>query len=161
MENQVLKSKKQPERGSTLVEASLIFVLGMGLLIGMFDLGQMLFLQQTVVERTRYAARWAAVNAYDSDQITNMVLYGTPTAPPSGTPLFNMSASNVTVAHDTADGLFADRITVTVSGYSYLFFSGAIVNTMYGNGSSAATSVVRTGLTASETILHEYVPDPS
>ncbi len=147
-----------------MVEGALIFVLGVSLLIGLLDIGQILFIHQTVVDRTNTAARWASVSPFDATQIKNMILYGTPSAGTPGSELFNMSASNISVAHDTSDGAYADRISIVVSGYSYLFFSGMFVNTMYGSqsqdhGVSSGPSVVRTGLTVTTMIPHEYVPE--
>src|SRR5579862_626185 len=127
-----LSRRHDRQRGAALVEASLIFILALGLLMGLVDVGEMLFIHQTVTDHVRAAARWAAVNPYDPTSTTNMVLYGTTTAGTSG--LFGMTSSNVTISHDTSDGLYADRIGITVSGYSYLFFSGSIVNAFYGSG---------------------------
>ena len=162
-QSQLPLAARKKQRGGTLVEGALIFTLASALLIGVIDLGQMLFVHQTVVDRVRVAARWASVNPYDSSQITNMVLYGTPAAGTSGTELFGMTSSNVVATHDTSDGAYADRITINVSGYTYLMFSGTIVNTLYSlgggaNGSGGGPSVVRTGLTVNTTVPHEYVP---
>jgi Flp pilus assembly protein TadG len=150
--------KNRRRRGSALVEGSLIFVLALGLLICLIDIGQIMFIHQTVTDRVRSAARWAAVNAYDATQITNMVLYNSTTAPQGGAgALFGMTSSNVAVAHDTSDGLYADRIQITVSGYSYMFFSGAIINGFYNSSGASAPSATRTGLTVEMTIPHEVV----
>ncbi|HEY2013967.1 MAG TPA: TadE family protein, partial [Bryobacteraceae bacterium] len=63
-------------RGSVMVELSLVATAFLVLLIGILDLGQFLFLQQAVVERARYAARWGALNdPTNSTAIQNMVLY--------------------------------------------------------------------------------------
>src|SRR5712692_2995656 len=142
-------SSKKNERGNTLVEASLILVLALSLLIGLFDLLQIMFIHQTVVDRTRAVARWAAVNPYDATKTTNMVLYASTTAPTDGSAgLFNMTSLNVAVSHDTSDGLYADRIGIVVSGYSYSFFAAALVNNMYPtSGQSGTQSSTRTGLT--------------
>jgi hypothetical protein len=143
------------ERGSALVEASLIFVLGISLLIGLFDVGQMMFVHQTVMERTREAARWATVNPFDSTKVTNMVLYGTPAAGTAGTELFNMSSSNVAVSH-SGSGTMNDNISLTVSGYTYLLFSSAIVNMFWSRGGSTSISAQHTGLSVTYTIPCEY-----
>jgi hypothetical protein len=141
-----------------LVEGALIFVLAMALLIGMYDMVQIMFVHQTVVERTRAAARWAAVNDYNADQIKNMVVYNSTSAPDGGgSGLFGMTTSNVAVAHDTSDGVYADRIQITVSGYSYSFFAAAIVNSVYPASGQGSVSATRTGLTVKMTIPHEVV----
>ena len=148
-----LVKQNRRERGSVLVEAGLIFIVGSVMVFGIFDLAQMLFIHQAVVHQLRTAARWAAVNTFDSGKITNMVLYGTPTAGAAGTGLFGMTASNVSVEHDISDGLYADRIVITASGYSYLLFSGAIANAM----TSGGPSVSRLGLQARMTVPHEHI----
>jgi hypothetical protein len=143
--------KRHNERGSVFVESALILVVGLALVIATVDLSQMLFIHQAVVNQVRLAARWAAVNPYDATKIKNMVLYGTPAA---GThPLFGMNASNIAVEHDTSDGLYADRVTIRVSGYSYLLFSAALANVTR----AGAPAVRRTGLTATMTIPHEHI----
>jgi len=146
--------KSNRERGGTLVEAALILILALAMLIGVLDLGQMMFIHQTVSNRTRSAARWGAVNAYDAVKISNLVLYNSTTASP-GSELFNMHASNVTVAHN-GTGTTDDRVEVTVAGYSYSFFSAAFVNSFYGAG--GAPSATRTGLTVHASVPYEYTP---
>jgi Flp pilus assembly protein TadG len=144
---------KRKQRGSALVESALILTVGITLMFGTFDLAQMLFVHQVVVNQLRVAGRWAAVHPFDASQITNEVLYGTPTAGTAGSEIAGMRASNVTVTHDTSDGLYADRVTIKASGYTYLMFSGSVANSVRGSGSSP----LRTGLTATMTIPHEHV----
>jgi len=148
-------TRRSMQRGSALVEAALIFVLGISLLIGMFDVGQMMFIHQTVVERTQEAARWGTVNPYDATKITNMVLYGSSTAGTAGSELFGMSSSNVAVSH-IGSGTMSDRISITVSGYTYLLFSSAIVNTLTPHSSGNTPTVQHTGLSVTYTIPCEY-----
>ena len=144
--------RKGSQRGSAFVETALIFVVSSVLVIGILDLAQMLFIHQAVVNQIRVAGRWASVSSYDAGQITNMVLYGKPTTG-TGTGLFGMTASNVTVEHDTSDGMYADRIKISATGYSYLLFSGTIANAVVGG----APSTKRFGLSASITVPHEYI----
>ena len=148
--------RSRTKRGGALLEAGLIFVLGISLMIGLFDVGQMMFIHQTVIERTREAARWATVNPFDSTKVTNMVLYGSPTAGTAGTELFNMSASKVSVSH-TGSGSMSDNISLTVSGYTYLLFSATIVNAFWPRTrNSSAPSAQRPGLSVTYTIPCEY-----
>ena len=150
----ISKNRQRTQTGSVFVESALIFIVASIFGIGALDVGLMMFTHHTVLNRVRTAGRWSAVNPYDATQITNMILYGTPAAGQAGKELFGMSASNVTVVHDTSDGMYADRVIITVSGYSYFLFSGAIANATH----SSIPSVQRTGLTTSLTIPHEYVP---
>jgi hypothetical protein len=150
----ISKNRKRTQPGNVFVESALIFVVAATFGIGALDVGLMMFTHHTVLNRVRTAGRWSAVNPFDATQITNMVLYGKPTAGQAGTELFGMSASNVTVVHDTTDGLYADRVIITVSGYSYSLFSGSIANAT----NSSIPSVRRTGLTTTLAVPHEYVP---
>jgi len=154
MQPPISQNRKRTQTGSVFVESALIFVVWAIFGIGAIDVGLMMFTHHTVLNRVRAAGRWSAVNAFDATQITNMVLYGTPAAGQAGTELFGMSASNVAVAHDTSDGMYADRVNIKVSGYAYYLFSGAIANATQ----SSIPSVQRTGLTTSLTVPHEYVP---
>ena len=72
--------RRPRSRGQSLVETTLILAAFMALLLGMADVGQMLFMRQTLVERAHSAVRWGAVNPYDPSAIRNLVLFGT-TAP--------------------------------------------------------------------------------
>ena len=116
--------RRRNQRGSALVEGSLIFLVFFAMLIGAFDFGQFLFLQHAILERGRYAARWGAVNdPTNTAAIKNMILYNQSAAPPSGTATyFNISADNVSVA--TADsGTDNYRLTVKITGYTYRIYS--------------------------------------
>ncbi len=53
-----IPTKRRSNRGSTMVELTLIFLVFFCLLIGAFDFGQFLFIHQALVERARFAARW-------------------------------------------------------------------------------------------------------
>ena len=110
--------------GSVVVETALISVVFFAMLLGVFDCGQFLFLQQSIVERARSACRWGAVNdPTDSASIINMVLYNQAAAPAPGTrTFFNLAASNVTVSNPDY-GTENYRLTLTISNYSYLMLS--------------------------------------
>ena len=115
--------RRRSSKGAEMVEMSLIGVLFFVLLIGIVDFGQFLFVQQSMVERARSAARWGAVN--DPTNVTgiqNMVLYSQPTAPGNTKASFGLSASMVNVS--TADmGTDNYRLVVKISGYSLTTFS--------------------------------------
>jgi len=116
-----------------MVETAIIFVAFVFILVGIFDFGQFLFVHQALVERARYAARWGAVNdPTDSTSITNMVLYNQSTSPQTGTPTyFNLSSSNVSVTNP-GSGTNDYRLTIQISGYSYLVLSPYIAGTYTG-----------------------------
>ena len=111
-------SNPNRRRGGTIVEISLVGSLFFILLLGILDIGQALFLQLSIGERARSAARWGAVtDPTNSGAIQNMVLYLQPTAPVNRTPSFGLTPEMVSVA--TADaGTDNYRLTVRISGYS-------------------------------------------
>jgi len=57
--------KKHSERGSQMVETSLILLTFLLMLIGTIDFGQVLYFHQSLVERARAAARYGAINPTD------------------------------------------------------------------------------------------------
>ena len=99
-----------------MLESVLTLVVFLTLFFGVFDVGEMLFVHQTLTDRTRNAARWGAVNTFDATAITNLVLYGA-TAPAAGqTPAFGLTASNIAVSRPVASvGQPEDRVIVTVT----------------------------------------------
>jgi Flp pilus assembly protein TadG len=107
--------RRNRQKGSTILEMVLTLVVFLALFIGVFDIGEMFFVHQTITDRARNAARWGAVNTFDATSIQNLVLYGA-TAPANGQmPFFGLSAANVTVARPAASvGLPEDRVMVTV-----------------------------------------------
>jgi Flp pilus assembly protein TadG len=107
-------------RGQAIVEGALVTLVLAAMLIGIFDLGLVLFIHQTFATRVRSAVRYGVVNTYDETAIKNMVLYGQPTAGASGA--FGLTAAMVSVA-ETGVGTNDQRIVVTISGYPYRFFS--------------------------------------
>jgi hypothetical protein len=114
------------------------------LFIGVFDVGEMLFVHQTLTDRARNAARWGAVNTFDPTSIQNLVLYGA-TAPAQGqTPSFGLAASNVTVTRPAASvGTPEDRVVVTII-YPVSLYPVSLVSVLIGqsatwSGTSAPT----------------------
>jgi Flp pilus assembly protein TadG len=110
-------------RGSVMVELSLVGIIFFALVVGILDFGQSLFIQQAIVERARYAARWGAISdPTNSTAITNMVLYLQAPTPTNVSPSFGLAASNVSVS--TADaGTDNYRLVVQISGYQFAMLS--------------------------------------
>jgi hypothetical protein len=150
------KRRLRRQRGQALVESVLTLTAFLAIFLGMIEVGEILYIHQTLVERTRSAVRWGAVNAWDNTnsptEITNMVLYGTITPADSSTPIFGLTANNVSVTRPEPDYSAADRIVVSVSGYSLTFFTNAMVQMSGGNQSSSAQF---TGLTIQQSQPYE------
>ena len=108
-------TKRNRQRGGTMLESVLTMVVFLAMFIGVFDIGEMLFVHQTLTDRARNAARWGAVNTFDAPTIQNLVLYGA-TVPVSGqVASFGLSGSNVTVTRPaTGIGTPEDRVVVTI-----------------------------------------------
>ena len=147
-------SRPGKERGQALVESVLTLMAFLFIFLGMLEIGEILFIHTTLAERTRSAVRWGAVTAWDNanspTQIANMVLYGTPTPSPGSTPIFGLTASNVTVSRPQPDYSSADRIVVTVSGYTLTFLTSAMTQMSSGQSNSSFT-----GLTIQESTPYE------
>src|SRR5579863_1957615 len=98
-------NRKKRERGSAIVEGSLILLILLSMLVAIVDFGQFLFIHQTLTERAREAVRYGVVNdPTDTTSIQNVVLYGQASggsipAQPSNSDLgiFNVQRSNITV----------------------------------------------------------------
>jgi len=104
------------------VESALVLIVFMVMLIGVFDVAQMLYVHTSITERIRGALRWAVVNTYDETAIRNYVLYGQTTAPQNGSTLFSMTTSMVDVQR-VGEGTTDDRIVITVSNFKYTLLS--------------------------------------
>ncbi len=148
--------RSRRQRGQALVESVLTLTAFLAIFMGMIEVGEILYIHQTLVERTRSAVRWGAVNVWDSTnsptQISNVVLYGTPTPADNATPIFGLSSSNVSVTRPQPDYSSADRVVVSVSGYTLTFFTNAIVQLSGGNNSANAQF---TGLTIQQSQTYE------
>src|SRR5690242_2615951 len=108
--------KRHRQKGGSMLESVLTLIVFSALFFGVFDVGEMLFVHQTLTDRTRNAARWGAVNTFDATSIKNLVLYGATTPAQGQTPAFGLTAANVTVSRPAASvGQPEDRIIVTVT----------------------------------------------
>lgn len=135
-----LRSRRS--RGQSLVESALVLLVYLVLLIGILDVGQVLFIHQTMVERTRAALRFGAVqDPFNADAVRNMVLYNQPTvpgagdyepeylgdrdAPPPVPGIFGLMPAMVDVQrHDATFN--EDRITIRITGYPFNFYTPII-----------------------------------
>jgi len=104
---------KRRSTGQSLVETALILAAFMGLLLGMVELGEMLFSRQTLADRVHEAARWGALNAYDAASIRNVVLYGAARPEREARPWLGLSPEAVAVTNPGCPGETC-RISVAI-----------------------------------------------
>ena len=150
MQKPISKSRRRASSGHVMIEGAFIFIVFFSMLIGTFDFGQFLFVHQALVERARYAMRWGAVNDATTSDITNMVLYQSTTAGTSG--YFNMTSSMITVTPNTDNICVVQdatvfptlykRVTVQISGYSYVMLSPYSVGTYNGPNITVAAPIL-------------------
>jgi len=133
-----IASMRHRRRGQALVEAALVLLVFFVIMIGLLDVGQMLFLHQTLTERAQAAVRWGVTNNYDPTSITNLVLYGNTSPDPGAQPFWGLSTSNVAVSNPGCgpNPNIDCRVTVVVSGYTYNLFSAAIIGKYFGGSGS-------------------------
>lgn len=103
-------------RGQSVVESALVLAAFMGLLVGMAAIGESLFVRQTLADRARMAARWGALNAFDSAAIRRVVLYGTARPAPADTAFFGLKAQAVEVSDPGCPGRDC-RLSVAIPEY--------------------------------------------
>lgn len=113
-----------------MVESALVILVFLALLIGIGDLGQVLFIQQSLVERIRQGLRYGVIT-YDATAIQKIVLYGTPTPADGAIPSFNLTSSMVQVSRYDAKAA-EDRVVITVSNYPIEFFSPWVAGRLTG-----------------------------
>jgi len=151
MQKPISRARRRGSGGHVMIEAAFIFIVFFSLLIGTFDFGQFLFIHQALVERARYAVRWGALNDATADQIRNMVLFYQSTDPGT-TGYFNLTPSMVTVT-PTTDSICVvqnatvyptlyKRVTVQISGYSYIMLSPFSAGTYNGPNITIAAPVL-------------------
>jgi hypothetical protein len=119
------------QKGSALLEATLVLMLFLTFMTSLFDFGYSLFLHQSFVHAARSGARYGAINPDDLTAIKNMVLYNQTTGSGNGT--MGLAPSAVTVARNGIPGGSDDRIVVTVSGYTFTWITPGVAGTKTGN----------------------------
>lgn len=108
-------NRRNRQKGNTLLELALTLIVFLSLFLGVFDIGEMFFVHQTLTDRARNAARWGAVNTFDATSVRNLVLYGATTPAQGQTASFGLTTSNVTVSRPAATiGQPEDRVIVTI-----------------------------------------------
>jgi Flp pilus assembly protein TadG len=122
--NQVSASRRRRQRGNSVVEGALVMSVFLFMFLGIADFAQITFLQQSIAERARFAARAAISGGYDDTAIKNLIVYNQVTAPDSQATsgLFGLRPSNVTVQRLDDDST-EQRIYITVTNYQFTSIS--------------------------------------
>jgi hypothetical protein len=107
--------------GQSLVEAALALLVFMSLLLGVLDVGQVLFAHQSLVERVREATRWGSLHTEGgSERVVNFVLYGQPDAPSMSTAGFlGLTEDNVRAEYRSPTELRPDDDVLHVEIVNY------------------------------------------
>lgn len=135
-----IRSTRNRERGQALVEGALTLLVFLSIAIGVLDFGQILFFSQSLTERARAAARYAAINPTQTTNIKNVALYGTPTAPATPKPLLpGLTESMVQVSTQDLDKV-SGTVTVKIVGYPMRFFTPGIAKSFQGRTVSVTMS---------------------
>jgi hypothetical protein len=109
-------SRAYKQAGQSLVESALVLAAFMGLLVGMATVGESLFIRQTLADRARMAARWGALNNYDTAAIRRVALYGTAQPVPGDTPILGLAPAAVDVSNPGCPGSEC-RVLVAIPEY--------------------------------------------
>lgn len=103
------------QKGSALVESSLILLIFLAMTLGTVDFANLMFLHQSVYERTRKAVRYSVAKQLTADEIRNLILYDSLTTPQDTTTgYFGLTASDIGVTFNNA-GLSSQRVNISVS----------------------------------------------
>src|ERR1700681_3201079 len=112
-----INRKKRRQKGSAMLEASLVFLTLVSMVIFIMDMGRIIMMEEYVTERTRTTARAAVVNSWDATAAKNFLVYNTTTAPQGGGAGFlGLQTSQVSYA---ALGTLGDpdyRLQIKVTG---------------------------------------------
>ena len=127
--------RRQGERGHAILEGALILIVFLSFLIGTLDFAQFLYFHQSLVERVRVAARYGAVHPTDITGTQNVAVYNVAAG---GTSALLPGLTTGMVAVNVSDsGTPAARVTVTITGYPFQFFSPTIAGSRTAQAISA------------------------
>ncbi len=114
------ENRNVKRRGVTLVECALVLFLFLFVLIGILDMGTILFTYQGLVQRVQAGARYGIVNTYDETKIKNVVAYGDPDGGTNA--FFGITADLIIVEVDDLDNQIS-RVQVVIDDYPMHLFT--------------------------------------
>ena len=115
-----IKSCKDNERGSTLVEFAIGVTVFATALFGVIEFGRALWTHNALTDAARRGARYAVLHTSgDISQVKNVVVYGNPAG--TGNPMLqNLTTANVNVSY-SGFGLNDGTVTVSITNYQFQF----------------------------------------
>src|SRR6185295_408165 len=115
-----IKSCKDNERGSTLVEFAIGITVFVTAMFAVLEFGRALWVHNALSDAARRGARYATLNtSASSAQVKNVVIYGNPEG--SGLPMLNnLGAGNVDVSYN-GFGLNNGTVSVSITNYQFQF----------------------------------------
>lgn len=113
--------RRRKSRGSSLIEATFILMTLLAVLIGSLDIAKVVYLHQSLVERARAGAQWAAVNDFNATQVKNYVVYNSPAGGTTAS-LWRLQTSMVTAELKDQNTSKA-RVEIKITDYPYDFFT--------------------------------------
>ena len=127
-------TRRARERGQSLVEGALVFLVFCSLLLGVIDCGQVMFAHQSLVERVRAAVRWGTVHPWQGpDPVVNLILYGQTEEPRAAAGGFlGLTPANVAVRYQppTPDRPDDEMLSVSIVNFESHLFSPWIAQTL-------------------------------
>lgn len=115
-----IKSCKDNERGSTLVEFAIGATVFLTAMFAVLEFGRALWVHNALTDAARRGARYATLNTQASaDQVRNVVVYGNEGG--TGNPMLNnLSTANVDVEYN-GFALNDGTVTVSITDYQFQF----------------------------------------
>jgi Flp pilus assembly protein TadG len=113
---------RRNERGGSLIEFTVVASVFFLMLVAIVAAGNLYYTHNALVEATRRGARFAVLNPTGStEDVANVVVYGTTTPAEGATSLiYNLQPDNVVVTY-AGLGVAAGSVTVTITGYTFPF----------------------------------------
>jgi Flp pilus assembly protein TadG len=117
----IIRRAASDERGTQLVELSLVLPVMILLFASVAEFGRFFYTYSTLAKAARGAARYATTRPYDVNDTTqaqSLAVYGDPSANCSGTAILQgLTCGNVDIQLATNAG--AQVVTARVTGYQY------------------------------------------
>ena len=115
-----IKTCRENERGSTLVEFAIGVTVFLTAMFAVLEFGRALWVHNALTDAARRGARYATMHSQgDIDSVKNVVVYGDPAG--SGQPMVNnLTTANVNVTYNNF-GLNDGTVSVSITNYQFQF----------------------------------------